>query len=105
MITVGYSSREHKPEFIEYLKKSSGYKKINVIEKINNGEKSLAQVYNEILKESETDIIVFCHDDIYFDTNSWYSKITKHFEKTDYGIIGMAGTTSMPASGKWWEDR
>ncbi len=23
MITVGYSSREHKPEFIEYLKKSS----------------------------------------------------------------------------------
>jgi len=65
----------------------------------------LAQVYNEILKESETDIIVFCHDDIYFDTNSWYSKITKHFEKTDYGIIGMAGTTSMPASGKWWEDR
>jgi glycosyltransferase involved in cell wall biosynthesis len=70
MITVGYSSREHKPEFIEYLKKSSGYKKINVIEKINNGEKSLAQVYNEILKESETDIIVFCHDDIYFDTNS-----------------------------------
>jgi hypothetical protein len=35
MITVGYSTREHKPEFIEYLKKSSGYKKINVIEKIN----------------------------------------------------------------------
>lgn len=105
MITVGYSTREHNPEFIEYLKKSSGYKKINVIEKINNGEKSLAQVYNEILNESETDIIVFCHDDIYFDTNSWYSKIIKHFEKSDFGIIGMAGTTSMPSSGKWWEDR
>lgn len=105
MLTVGYSTREHKPEFIEYLKKSSGFKKINVIEKINNGEKSLAQVYNEIIRESETDIIVFCHDDIYFDTNSWYAKLTKHFEKSDYGIIGMAGTTDMPASGKWWENR
>ena len=54
MITVGYSTREHNPQFIEYLKKSSGFKKIEVIEKINNGEKSLSQVYNEILEESTT---------------------------------------------------
>ena len=105
MLTVGYSTRNHKPEFIDYLKKSSGYKKIHVIEKINNGEKSLAQTYNEILDESETDIVLLCHDDIYFETNSWYSKLIKHFEKSEYGIIGMAGTTSMPSSGKWWEDR
>jgi hypothetical protein len=38
MITIGYSTRESKPEFIEYLKKSSGFKKIEVIEKINNGD-------------------------------------------------------------------
>ena len=54
MLTVGYSTREHKPEFIEYLKKSSGFKKINVIEKINNGDKSLSQVYNEILDLEST---------------------------------------------------
>jgi glycosyltransferase involved in cell wall biosynthesis len=105
MLTVAYSTREHKPEFIEYLKKSSGFKKIEVIEKVNNGAKSLAQVYNEVLTESKTDIIVFCHDDIYFDTNSWYHKLMKHFEKSEFGIIGMAGTTSMPKSGMWWEDR
>ena len=105
MLTVAYSTREHKPEFIEYLKKSSGFKKIEVIEKVNNGEKSLSQVYNEILSEAKTDIIVFCHDDIYFDTTGWYHKLMKHFDKSDYGIIGMAGTTDMPASGKWWEDR
>ena len=105
MITVGYSTRVHNPEFIEYLKKSSGYKKIEVIEKINNGEKSLSEIYNEILQESKTDIIVLCHDDIYFDTNSWYSKILNHFEDTDYGIIGVAGSTYMPKSGMWWEDR
>jgi glycosyltransferase involved in cell wall biosynthesis len=105
MITVGYSTREHKPEFIEYLKKSSGFKKIEVIEKVNNGEKSLAEVYNEILLESKTDIVVLCHNDIYFDTNAWYPKLLKHFEKSDFGIIGMAGTTQIPESGMWWENR
>jgi hypothetical protein len=105
LITVGYSTRKHNPEFIEYLKKSSGFKKINVIEKVNNGEKSLSQVYNEILEESQTDIVVLCHDDIYFDTASWYSKIVKHFEKSDFGILGVAGTTSLPRSGMWWEDK
>ena len=105
MITIGYSTRESKPEFIEYLKKSSGFKKIEVIEKINNGDKSLSQTYNEILSEAKTDIVVLCHDDIYFDTNSWYHKLIKHFDKSDFGIIGMAGTTYMPASGQWWEDR
>ena len=105
MITVGYSTREHNPTFIEYLKKSSGFKNLQVIEKINNGEKSLAQVYNEILEESNTDIVILCHDDIYFESTGWYNKMLKHFEKSDFGIIGMAGSTSMPASGQWWEDR
>jgi glycosyltransferase involved in cell wall biosynthesis len=105
MITIGYSTREHNPKFIEYLKKSSGNKKIEVIEKINNGEKSLSQVYNEILEESKTDIVVLCHDDIYFDTTSWFYKLKTHFENTDYGILGVAGTTEMPSSGQWWETR
>ena len=105
MITIGYSTREHNPKFIEYLKKSSGNKKIEVIEKINNGEKSLSQVYNEILEESKTDIVVLCHDDIYFDTTSWYYKIKSHFEETDYGILGVAGTTEMPQTGRWWDSR
>jgi hypothetical protein len=105
MVTIGYSTRSTKPEFKDYLIKSSGFKKIEVIEKVNNGEKSLSEVYNEIISESKTDIVILCHDDIYFDTTSWYSKIIKHFEKSDFGILGVAGTTSMPASGKWWEDR
>ena len=105
LITVGFSTRKHNPEFIEYIKKTSGFKKINVIEKINNGEKSLSEVYNEILNESETNIVVLCHDDILFDTTSWYSKLIKHFEKSDYGILGMAGTTSLTDSGRWWDER
>lgn len=105
MITVGYSTKTSKPEFQNYLVKSSGFKKINVIEKINNGEKSLCEVYNEIINESQTDIVVLCHDDIYFDSTAWYPKIIKHFESGEYGIIGVAGTTYLPNSGMWWEDR
>lgn len=105
MITVGFSTRQSNPKFIEYLQESSGIKNIVVIEKINNGEKSLSEVYNEILNESRTDIVVFCHDDIYFDSKKWAEKILKHFDKTDYGILGVAGTTYMPKSGMWWEDR
>lgn len=104
MITVGYSTRKHNPELIEYFKKSSGNPKyVEVIEKINNGEKSLSQVYNEILEESQSDIVIFCHDDIYFDTNAWYSKVMRNFEKNDFGIIGVAGTTHLSESGMWWE--
>lgn len=105
MITIGYSTRKSNPEFTNYLVKSSGYKNVKVIEKVNNGEKSLSKLYNEILNESETDIVVLCHDDLYFDTTSWYSKLIKHFDKTDFGILGVAGTTHLPSSGQWWEKR
>ena len=50
MVTIAYSTKSPKPDLIEHFKKSSGYEKgIHVIEKINNGEKSLAEVYNEII--------------------------------------------------------
>jgi glycosyltransferase involved in cell wall biosynthesis len=106
MITIGYSTRNSNKEFQEYLKKSAGHPKIQIIEKVNNGEKSLSEVYNEIISESNFDVVVLCHDDIYFDTNNWATKLVRQFDKnSDYGILGMAGTTEMPKSGMWWENR
>ena len=106
MITIGYSTRVSNPDFQEYLKKSAGHPKVQIIEKVNNGEKNLSQVYNEIILESKYDIVVLCHDDIYFDTTNWSSKLVKNFEKNpEFSILGMAGTTHMPKSGMWWEDR
>lgn len=104
MITVGFSTRKPNPQFIDYLKLSSGLKDIQVIEKINNGGKSLTEVYNEIISESQTDIIVLCHDDLYFDSKKWGEKLIKHFQKGNYGILGVAGSTYLPESGQWWED-
>lgn len=103
MITIGYSTRNHNPQLIEYIKKScGGNKHYEVIEKVNNGEKGLAQVYNEILNESKNNIVVFCHDDIEFDTKNWGEKLLKLFSKNpEFGVIGIAGTTDL-IDGRWW---
>ena len=105
MITIGYSTRVSNPKFQEYLKKSCGVHKSEVIEVVNNGEKSLSQVYNEIIEKSKNDIVVLCHDDIYFESKTWGKKILSHFESSDYGILGVAGTTDIPETGMWWADR
>ena len=106
MITVGYSTRKTNPEYKKILQKTCMYKEIEIIEKVNNGEKSLSKVYNEILNESKHDIVVLLHDDLEFDTNKWGDRILKIVESNpDYGIIGLAGTTEMPKSGTWWNDR
>jgi len=106
MITIGYSTRKSNPEFFSYLKKSCGnIKNIEIIEKINDGEKSLSEVYNEVVNESTNDIILLCHDDIYVDTTNWVNKLIRHFKESDYGVLGVAGTTDIPVSGRWWEDQ
>lgn len=105
MITIGYSTRKHNPEFITHLKKTCGLKNIQVIEKINNGEKNLSQVYNEILDESLNEVVVLCHDDIEFDTNKWGDKLLKSFEYSDFTILGMAGTKFLNNNCQWWNPR
>ena len=80
------------------------YKEVEIIEKVNNGEKSLSEVYNEILNESKHEIVVLLHDDLEFDTKNWGDKILKHFKKnSEYGILGLAGTKFLSKTGKWWE--
>jgi GT2 family glycosyltransferase len=103
MITVGFSTRKNNPEYINHLIETSGLKDITIIEKINNGEKSLNQVYNEVLDSSKTDIVILCHDDIKLE-KGWGKKILSDFEKNpEYGIIGKAGTCYFPESGVYWE--
>lgn len=106
MITVVYCTREHNQQHIDHIIKSSGlHKHIEVIEIINNGEQSLTEAYNNGLKLAKYNTVVFCHDDITIETKQWGTKLLKQFEKnTEFGIIGVAGSKSMPESGRWWEN-
>ena len=103
MITIGFSTRMDNPSYIDYIKKTCKFNNVEVIQKINNGEKSLSQVYNEILNESTNDIVVLCHDDIEFETINWGDKILDHFRRNpDYGILGLAGSKFLDTNCQWW---
>ncbi len=102
MITIGFSTRKDNPEYVKHLQKMFGHPKIQIIQKINNGEKSLSQTYNEILSEAKFNYVVFLHDDLIIETKNLTPKILKIFNKNpDYGIIGIAGTTDL-IDGCWW---
>jgi len=103
MISVIYCTRNPYQKHKEHIKKTSGIKDIEVIEYVNKGE-SLTKFYNKGLEEAKNNIIVFCHDDIVINTKNWGKKILNHFNKTNYGILGVAGTTHMAENGRWWED-
>tara|TARA_R110002020_G_scaffold150286_5_gene326915 strand:- start:1487 stop:3133 length:1647 start_codon:yes stop_codon:yes gene_type:complete len=104
-LTVVFSTREVRPEFIELIKQTCGVKKINVIGIENKGDKSLTEIYQDNLDKSDSDVILFCHDDIKFDTDNWGRKLLNHFKRDkEVGIVGVAGTRYMAESGRWWED-
>ena len=105
MISVIYSTREDNQKHLQHIKDTCGVHKMEVIQYINNGEYSLTELYNKALQETTNNIVVFCHDDIIFETKNWGRKILKIFEKNEeYGIIGVAGSRELPESGMWWEN-
>jgi glycosyltransferase involved in cell wall biosynthesis len=102
MISIVYSTRKDKPEFKEHIEKTCGTRNIEIIQIENDGIMSLTQAYNKGIKEAKNDIIIFCHDDIIFDTKNWGNKLIKLFNKNpEYGILGIAGTTDL-IDGRWW---
>lgn len=108
MVTIGYCTRVSNEDFGKHLIKSCGLdpKKVEVIEIVNTGNRSLTECYNEILKKAKYDYVVFTHSDLTIETKQWGNKLLKQFTKNpEYGIIGVAGTKNMPVSGQWWEDR
>lgn len=104
MLTIGFSTRKLDENFKSHLIYSCGVRDVEIIFIENNGEYSLTEAYNILLEKSKNDIVVLCHDDIYFDTKNWGKKLLSHFNKTGYGILGVAGTTDLSESGMWWDN-
>ena len=104
-LSVVFSTKKIDLDFVEIIKSTSGVHKIEVLPYENPGKYSLTEVYNMGIKKAKNDIIVFCHDDIKFDTKNWGRKLLNQFKRhSNFGIIGVAGSRYIPSSGKWWED-
>ncbi len=103
--SIVFSTRKIDQYYIDLLKTTSGVKDVEVIAFENPNGRSLTELYNEGLIKTKNDIVLFCHDDLKFDTRNWGRKLLNHFKRSsEYGIIGVAGTRYLSSTGRWWED-
>lgn len=107
MITIGLSTREknkNTENLIKNIKETSGIKNPEIIIIENNNKYSLTEAYNLIIQKSNNNIVILIHDDIIFEKNTNFGKkIINYFNNSDYGILGVVGSTIMPESGVYWE--
>jgi hypothetical protein len=108
-IVVVFSSHlsdEENQKFIKHIDDTIGVKH-QVVCYPNFNQFSLPEVYNRALREHNVvdSVFVFCHNDITIKTRTWGRLLLSKFNSTPFSIIGVAGTTVLPASGMWWEDR
>lgn len=106
VVFSSHLSEEENQKFIKHIGDTIGVKH-NVICYPNFNQFSLSQIYNDAIKKHKVDdcIFVMCHNDIIIKTKGWGKLILTKFNNSDFDIIGVAGSTYMPASGMWWEDR
>jgi len=101
MISVFFSTPITSKENLECLKNSCILPDVEVIQFVNQKTHSLAEAYNKGLEESKYPIVVFVHDDVLLE-KGWDKKVYDHFQNSDYGILGVAGTTELDNTGMWW---
>ena len=104
-ISVVISTRKIDDNYLKHVSKMFSHPKTQILVYENDGVSSLPEVYNDGLKDSTFDIVVFMHDDLIIETTNVTKKLIKLFDShPDHGIIGVAGTDNL-MSGMWWQDR
>ncbi|MEW6002784.1 MAG: glycosyltransferase [Nitrospirota bacterium] len=105
-LTVVFSTRQDNTEFCSHLRETCGIEDVEILQYVNSGSYSLTEIYNKGLKDARNAVVVFAHDDVIFEPSSgWGRTVIRHFEESDFGILGKAGTTSITESGRWWDER
>ena len=106
VVFSSHLSEEENKKFISHINNTIGVKH-KVVCYPNHNEFSLPQIYNQAIKEHQEKDCVFlmCHNDIQIKTPKWGKVLLTKFNNTNFDIIGVAGSTYLPASGTWWEDR
>ena len=83
-IEKGVRHPDFPDNYIKHIKETSGVKDIEVLSYENPDGDSLTKIYNKALKDSKNNIVLFCHDDIIFNTKKWGKKLLKHFSISDW---------------------
>jgi GT2 family glycosyltransferase len=104
-LSVIVSTKKIDEKYKQHLYETCGLKDVEILFYENPNGISLTEIYNKGLSDSKNEIVVFCHDDLIFNSQKWGKKLLNIFNNSEYGIIGVAGSTYMPTSGKWWEDQ
>jgi GT2 family glycosyltransferase len=102
-LTLIYSTRHPDPTFRHHLQDTCGLPDVEILAYTNPGQYSLSTLYNRGLAEANHFIVVFLHDDLHFETPNWGPLLLQHFQHSNFGILGIAGTTELPQSGQWWQ--
>ena len=108
-VVVVFSSHlgeEQNQKFIKHIDDTIGVRH-KVVCYPNYNEFGLPQIYNDAIKTHTTKdcIFVMCHNDITIKTRNWGKVLLNNFNHSNYSIIGIAGSTFVPATGRWWDDR
>ena len=106
VVFSSHLSEEENSKFKNHISKTIGVKH-KVVCYSNFNEFSLSEIYNKAITEEIEDncIFVMCHNDITIKTKNWGKILLNKFNHSNYDIIGVAGSTYLPESGIWWEDK
>lgn len=104
IVISSHLSKEENDKFTQHLKNTIDIKDYEILLYENFNQYSLTEIYNIGLNESKYDIVLFIHNDIFFNTKNWGKILLNKFSKTEYGILGIAGTTDLNEDGIWWSD-
>jgi len=105
MISVVVCSRKP-PEFDLHRRnvtKTAGSVPLEYVRIDNRDNRyGICAAYNEGVRSSKGEIIVFMHEDVFFMEGEWGRKLVDKFVDPDLGLVGVAGTQYLFADNPGW---
>lgn len=103
MLSIIISS--YQPNFYDALEKNIAETcgvEYEIIKIENKGKMGICEAYNIGAAKSQYENLLFLHEDVLFHTKNWGAKLLAHLKVKDTGIIGLAGSSYVPAAPCGW---
>lgn len=103
-VAVCLSDLKHKPALYENMLATAGSEFRANFADNSDGRRDIFIIYDEIVRSSNADIILFCHQDIRFCSTGWVAELEKLFaENPELGGVGVVGGVNHSAvPGNWF---